>query len=50
LRGERVFLEDQLYHIITDTKFLTIKGVKFHDYNGVIEKIMEGPQFLFPTF
>jgi len=50
LRGERVFLEDQLYHIITDTKFLTIKGIKFHDYNGVIEKIMEGPQFLFPTF
>ena len=50
LRGKRVFLESELYHIITDTKFLTINNVKFHDYNAVIEKIMEGPKLLFPTF
>jgi len=50
LRGKRVFLESELYHIITDTKFLTINNVQFHDYNAVIEKIMEGPKLLFPTF
>ena len=50
IKGQQVFLKGELYHIITDTKFLTIQGVKFHDYNAVIEKIMEGPKLLFPTF
>lgn len=50
MEGKRVFLEGELYHIITDTKFLTIGDVKFHDYNAVIEKIMEGPKILFPSF
>ena len=50
MEGKRVFLEDDLYHIITDTKFLTIENVEFHDYNAVIEKIMEGGKLLFPSF
>ena len=50
MEGKRVFLEGELYHIITDTKFLTINNVQFHDYNAVIEKIMEGPKLLFPSF
>ena len=50
MKGKRVFLEGELYLIITDTKFLTIDNVQFHDYNAVIEKIMEGPKLLFPSF
>jgi len=50
MKGVRVFVEGELYHIITDTKFLTIDNVQFHDYNAVIEKIMEGPKLLFPSF
>ena len=50
MQGVPISCKDDLYHLITDTKFFTIGNVKFHDYNGVIEEIMEGPTFLFPSF
>ena len=50
MEGRRVYGEDKLYHLITDTKFFTIYGVKFHDYNGVVEEMIEGSKILFPSF
>jgi len=46
MEGEIVFNIDTLYHIITDTGFLTIDGICFFDYNGGLEQIVwENDQF-----
>ena len=50
MEGQRVYGENKLYHLITDTTFFTIYGIKFHDYNGVVEKMIEGSEILFPSF
>jgi len=31
---------EKLYHLLTDTKFLTINGIQFFDYNGAIEPLL----------
>jgi hypothetical protein len=48
--GKRIFLDDSLYHLVTDKKYFTIYDITFYDYNGVIEEMMEGPRILFPSF
>ena len=41
------FVADELYHLITDTKFFTIENIKFYDYNSAVELLLEGPYLLF---
>ena len=48
MKGKMVGSVEKIYHLITDTKFLTINGIKFYDYNGMIETLLEGPYLLFP--
>ena len=50
MRGKKVASVGKLYHLITDTKFITIDGQKFYDYNGVVETLLEGSYLLFPHF
>ena len=38
--GVRVGTPDRLYHIITDSKSLTVNGIRFFDYNGALEPIL----------
>jgi hypothetical protein len=40
IMGTRVEGPDKLYHIITNTGFVTICGVRFYDYNGGLEPIL----------
>ena len=40
MEGEKVMNIDNLYHVITDTGFLTINGIRFFDYNGGLEQIL----------
>lgn len=40
MEGDRVSNIDTLSHIITDTGFLTINGIRFFDYNGGLEQIL----------
>ena len=37
---ERVTNPDKLYHLLTDTGYLTMDGIRFMDYNSAIEQIM----------
>ena len=50
LNGKDLFGQNRLYHLITDTNFFTIKDIIFYDYNGFIEKMIEGHELLFPSF
>ena len=50
MKGKRVASVEKIYHLITDTKFLTINGIKFYDYNGMVETLLEGSYLLFPHF
>ena len=40
MEGEKMENIDTLHHIITDTGFLTINGIRFFDYNGSLEQIL----------
>jgi len=31
---------ERLYHVITDSKFLTVNGIQFFDYNGALEPLL----------
>ena len=48
--GSKISSAEKLYHLITDTGSFNVRGTKFYDYNGVIEKMIEGPDILFPSF
>ena len=50
MKGKRVGYVEKIYHLITDTKFITINGIKFYDYNGMVETLLEGSYLLFPHF
>ena len=50
MRGEPIYNEHILYHLITDKKFFHVSGVDMYDYNGMIEEMMETPDILFPSF
>jgi len=40
--GEDVEQTNKLYHIITDKKFFIMNGIRFYDYNGLLEPIIWG--------
>ena len=42
------FSADELYHLITDSKYFMIHDIKFYDYNAAVESLLEGPYLLFP--
>ena len=44
---EKIDYTMKKYHLITDTKFLTINSINFYDYNGAIETKLEGEYILF---
>lgn len=39
--GKKIKKNDKLYHIITDKRTLQIKGIKFLDYNSLVEVYLE---------
>ena len=50
MEGEKVTNIGTLYHIITDTGFLTINGIRFYDYNGSLEQILWNKEQLSKKF
>jgi hypothetical protein len=40
IHGETI-KEDEIYHLITDTKTFFVNGVKFYDYNSCIDKFVD---------
>ena len=40
IHGETI-KEDQVYHLITNTKTFFVNGVKFCDYNSCIDKFLD---------
>jgi len=40
--GEDIENVNKLYHIITDKKFFIMNGIRFYDYNGLLEPIIWG--------
>ena len=38
--GDEVYDVNNLYHIITDKSFFVMNGVRFYDYNGLLEPII----------
>lgn len=48
MKGKKIYDINKLYHLITDTKYITINEIKFYDYNGVVESMLEGPYFFIP--
>jgi hypothetical protein len=50
MEGENVESSDMLYHIITDTGFLTINGIRFFDYNGGLEQVLWKKEHLSKIF
>ncbi len=40
ITGTPIHTPEKLYHILTDTKFLTINGIQFFDYNGALEPLL----------
>ena len=42
------FSANELYHLITDSKYFMIHDTKFYDYNAAVESLLEGPYLLFP--
>ena len=50
MEGEKVTNIGTLYHIITDTGFLTINGIRFYDYYGSLEQILWNKEQLSKKF
>ena len=50
ISGQTVKKPDKLYHLITDTGYFTINGIKLRDYNSAIENILDIRQKLFALF
>ena len=40
IAGVQIQKPKKLYHILTDSKFLTVDGIQFFDYNGALEPIL----------
>lgn len=40
MTGDLISKPEKLYHLITNTKFLTIQGIQFFDYNGALEPLL----------
>ena len=48
--GQNIDKPKKLYHLITDTGFFTINGIKLRDYNSAIENILDIRDKLFELF
>ena len=48
--GQKIDKPKKLYHLITDTGYFTIDGIKIRDYNSAIENILDIRDKLFALF
>ena len=50
ISGEKIDKPDKLYHLITDTGYFTVDGIRLRDYNSAIENILDIRDKLFELF
>jgi len=50
ISGENIDKPNKLYHLITDTGYFTVHGIRLRDYNSAIENILDIRDKLFSLF
>ena len=50
MQGEPIIKPKYLYNLITDAGIFSVNGIKFYDYNGCNEQILDAPKNLLKIF